>query len=162
MPMNPKARKQQRIDDGSDPIGARLQNVMGMGTTSDSNIAKIMKSLEGSAPSKKHLTQVRHAKFESLKHVIRVPLLDGSFFDWHLCHPGLLLTRIVSESVALQCTFKEALHRHPCSPDRPWRLMVGFDEHIPGNKLNLQPARKSMNLSFSFEELGGSCMCERF
>ena len=29
MPMNPKARKQQRIDDGSDPSGARLQHVIG-------------------------------------------------------------------------------------------------------------------------------------
>ena len=60
--------------------------------------------------------------------------------------------------MALQHAFKEALHRHPCSRDRPWGLVVRFDEHIPGNKLALQPRRKSMHLSFSFSELGGT-MC---
>ena len=84
-----------------------------------------------------------------------MPLMDGGEFDWDLCHPGLLLTRLVSESSALQAGFKDALSRHPCTASRPWGLVVGFDEHVPGNKLDLVQSRKSMNLSFSFEELGG-------
>ena len=112
----------------------------------------------GAKTSRREMTQTRHAKFDSVQHVIKVPLQEGGHWDWHLCHPGLLVTRIVSESAALQGAFKEALRRHPCTQERPWRLMVGFDEHIPGNKLKLQPARKSMNLSFNFVELGGLCV----
>ena len=41
----------------------------------------------------------------------------------------------------------------------PWGHVAGFDEHISGTKLALQPTRKSMHLNFSFVELGG-IMCE--
>ena len=150
--------KQQRIDTGKDKEAARLQSVMGLGTTSDVAVATILKTLQGKGPTPRDLTQTRQAKYESLHQVINLPLQDGGSFKWELCHPGLLLTRLVSESAALQAAFKSALQRHPCSSDQPWRLLVAFDEHIPGNKLNLQPARKSMNLCFSFEELGGACV----
>ena len=150
--------KQQRIDTGKDKEAARLQSVMGIGTTSDASVRAILNTLQGKGPNPRDLTQARQAKYESLHQVINLPLQDGGSFKWELCHPGLLLTRIVSESVALQAAFKSALQRHPCSSDQPWRLLVAFDEHIPGNKLNLQPARKSMNLCFSFEELGGACV----
>ena len=36
---------------------------------------------------------------------------------------------------------------------------MGYDEFVPGNKLNLQNHRKCMNLSFSFEELGSAITC---
>ena len=126
-----------------------------MGTTSDANLTRILARLEGKSQSKRNVVNARHAKFTSVKHVIRVPLQEGGHFDWSICHPGLLLTRVVEDSPALQAAFKEALRTSPCGPQHPWRLMVGFDEHIPGNKLALMPARKSMNLSFSFLELGG-------
>ena len=155
--MAPKSSKQQRIDDGSDTRLARVQRVLSIGTTSDANLASIMRQFERMKPSRECVHFARHAKFDSIKHVMKVPLQEGGHFDWSMCHPGLLLTRIVSESFALQAAFGEALQRHPCAPDHPWHLMVGFDEHIPGNKLSLMPARKSMNLSFSFVELGGSC-----
>ena len=150
--------KQQRIDTGKDKDAARLQSVLGIGTTSDASVGAILSTIDGKGPTRRNLTEARQAKYESLHQVINLPLQDGGSFKWELCHPGLPLTRIVSESAALQAAFKSALQRHPCSSDQPWRLLVAFDEHIPGNKLNLQPARKSMNLCFSFEELGGACV----
>ena len=148
--------KQQRIDVARYPVGARLQQVINTGSTSDMGLATIMARLCSDVPDRCTMSRIRHAKLDSVRHVIRVPLEKGGEFDWVLCHPGLLLTRIVGESVALQSAFKEALCRRPCTRDRPWGLLVGFDEHVPGSKLALQPRRKAMNLSFSFLELGGN------
>ena len=156
--MSHRPRKQQRIDDGKDPAAARLQRVMSRGATSDSNLREIMGQLDGSTPSMRQTSHVRNAKLDSLIHILRVPIVKlkvRSEWEWKLCNPALLLTRVVAESLALQHAFKDALRRHPCSRERPWGLVVGFDEHIPGNKLALQPQRKSMHLSFSFVELGG-------
>ena len=155
MPPKEHRSKQQRVDDGAHAKLARLQNVISMGTTSDANLTRIMERLEGKSLGRRIVQDARRTKFDSVKHVIRVPLQEGGHFDWSICHPGLLLTRVVEDSPALQAAFKEALRASPCGPQRPWRLMVGFDEHIPGNKLSLMPTRKSMNLSFSFLELGG-------
>ena len=71
-----------------------------------------------------------------------------------MCHPGLLLSCAVAESPSLQRLFRDALRIRPCSREAPWSLVVGYDEFVPGNKLQLQPSRKTMNLSFSFMELG--------
>ena len=144
------------MDAGEHALASRLQGVLNCCNAADANVAKIMKALEGQAHSKSFISGVRNAKFDSVKHTIRVPMQDGGEWDWQLCHPGLLLSRLVGESEALQAGFRDAMSRHPCAPDRPWGLVVGFDEAVPGNKLALVNSRKSMNLQFSFEELGGS------
>ena len=151
-----RPQKQQKLDDGELKVSCRLQKVLNICSASDASVIKLMKALEGQAPAKATVTANRNAKFDSLMHTIRVPLEKGGEWDWELCHPGLLLSRLVSESQALQAGFKDALSRHPCTPDRPWGLVVGFDEAVPGNKLALNNSRKSMNLSFSFQELEGS------
>ena len=70
----------------------------------------------------------------------------------------LMFATMVSESAPLQQLLKKALRESPSSRERPWSLVVGFDEFVPGNKLQLQPSRKAMNLSFTFLELGsGIC-----
>ena len=144
------------MDSGVGDASCRLQRVLNCCKAADAQIAKVMKGLEGRAPSSHTFSDARNAKFDSLKHTIRVPLLDGGEWGWQLCHPGLLLSRLVGESEALQAGFRDAMSRHPCAPDRPRGLVVGFDEAVPGNKLSLVHSRKSMNLQFSFEELGGS------
>ena len=154
-----RPRKQQRIDHGLDPAAERLQRVISTGSTSDRNLRDIIGQLDGATPTFRAMTQARRALFDSLTHTLRVPIVKlkvRSEWEWKLCNPALMLTRLVSQSTALQHAFKEALRRHPCSKERPWGLVVGFDEHVPGNKLALQPQRKSMNLSFSFVELGGT------
>ena len=157
--MSQSPRKQQRIDHGLDPAAARLQRVMNMGSTSDQNLRDIIGRLDGALPTADAMTQARHALFDSITNTLRVPIVKlkvRSEWEWKLCNPALMLTRLVAQSTALQHVFKEALRRRPCSQERPWGLVVGFDEHIPGNKLALQPQRKSMHLSFSFVELGGT------
>ena len=108
------------MDSGGCKAALRLQKVLNMGACSDHLVVKIVEKLSGKGASTKLKVETRRAKFESLKHTIKLPLMDGGEFDWDLCHPGLLVTRLVSESAALQAGFKDALLRHPCTPSRPW------------------------------------------
>jgi len=54
--------------------------------------------------------------------------------------------------------YERALAETPARHDRPWNLVVGYDEFSPGDKLNHDNKRKVMVLSFSFLELGQSCL----
>ena len=152
-----RASKQQRIDDGTAPGLARLQRVVNVRSTSNAALRQILNSLGIEAP-RGGMTDARQARFASIMTTIALDLQDGGRWDWHLCHPNLLLTRLVSESPTLQTAFSAALEAAPCCKSSPWSLLVGFDEFVPGNKLQLQPTRKSMNLSFSFMELGGPAL----
>ena len=85
---------------------------------------------------------------------IEVEREGGGTWQWPLCQPNLLFSTLVAESAQLQQVIEEALRTSPGTRDRPWHLIVGFDEFVPGNKLQLQPNRKAMNVSFTFLELG--------
>ena len=63
---------------------------------------------------------------------------------------------MVKENESLAKLFLEAASAWPPSPDQPWRLVIGFDEFAPGNKLNVNNRRKAMVLNYSFLELGHS------
>ncbi len=101
------------------------------------------------------LTQVRAANLDSTrvltKHVIaeafvdraaamsttiNMPLADSDdTFGWTLLQPGRLMSELIAESPALQQHFWAAMQEHPPSARTPWRLVVGYDEFVPGNKL---------------------------
>ena len=55
--------------------------------------------------------------------------------------------------------FAGALAENPPSLERPWHIILGFDEFAPGNKLKVDNSRKCMNLSFTFLEFGQSVWC---
>ena len=50
--------------------------------------------------------------------------------------------------------FDEAWGAAPSSQAHPWRLLIGWDEFVPGNKQAIQNSRKTMVLSLAFGELG--------
>lgn len=81
-------------------------------------------------------------------------LHGGETFEWQYVDPATWLASMVSRSPVLQDMFASAWQRSPSSSERPWRLVLGFDEFSPGNKLQVQNRRKCMVLSFSFLELG--------
>jgi hypothetical protein len=49
---------------------------------------------------------------------------------------------------------RKAAARHPPNRSRPWKLIIGWDEFVPGNPLAPDNRRKTMVVSFSFVELG--------
>ena len=137
-----------------DPQAALIKVVTQATSSSDLEIRRILAALAADAPSKQSLSSARHARLDEVMRVIEVETEGGGQWQWHLCQPNLLFSTMVSESKPLQTLLKEAFLSSPSSRERPWSLVVGFDEFVPGNKLQLQPSRKAMNLSFTFLELG--------
>ena len=157
--------KKARVASASDAKVARLQAACAAsGGASNVVLQKVIAALDEDScrPSLHALREVRTARFRSVCTTLHVDTKDGKGWDWPLCHPNLLLAHVVSESQSLQQLFRAALGTRPCSKDAPWSLTVGYDEFVPGNKLQPQPARKDMNLQFSFLELGNSWIERRW
>ena len=136
-----------------DPEGALLKVVTRATSCSDLELRRIFQ-VRDDAPGERALRVARQERLDAVKRTIEVETDDGGTWTWALCQPNLLFAAMVSESAPFQQLLKESLRASPCSRDRPWNLLVGFDEFVPGNKLQLQASRKAMNLSFSFLELG--------
>ena len=119
-------------------------------------LMRVLAHLGENAPGTATVTSARQARFADVCTTIGIQLTDGTEWAWPLAHPGHLVTRIVSESLALQEIFAAAAVRSPCSKTTPWGLAVMFDEFVPGNKLNTQVSRKGMNVCFTFLELGSA------
>jgi hypothetical protein len=108
-----------------------------------------------------HLTSNMIAlRFDSVKRIESMPLIEGGFVDWEFADPNTLLANLVEHSPALNRLFTEAVRISPPSVVKPWSLVVGFDEFVPGNKLKVDNRRKSMVLSFSFLELGQAALSQ--
>ena len=72
------------------------------------------------------------APFEAVEATIPLTMEDGTSWDWPLCDPNKLLQQVVAESPALAAVFASAAAKAPPSADHPWRLVIGFDEFVPG------------------------------
>jgi len=97
-----------------------------------------------------------HELFDAAARTLKLPKVDSdSTVDWEFADPALLIPLTLSKSKSLQDQYARALREHPCSPQQPWGLIVGFDEFVPGDKLNAsQNSKKCMDLYINFCELG--------
>ena len=158
--MAPRPAKQQRIDSGADERGGGLQSIFDFKGTSNNAVAKILKRVLGEAPAKKTLVAGRRARFDTIVSNLSLDREGGGDpVDIPLAHPNLFLSRMAHESESLQEIIDASLASHPCSRECPWTLLVGFDEVVPGDKLNLANRRKGMNLIFSLQEFGTAFDC---
>ena len=103
------------------------------------------------------MTKVRQERFKRVTDVLELKSADGEdTVSIPFANPNRLLELMSSDSDGFRSVLEAAYVKHPCSRERPWSLLIGFDEYIPGNKLKVVNSRKAMNLIFSFEELGSS------
>lgn len=141
----------------------RLQSLLHTGGISEAGLRNLLLKA-GSEPlpsvSRHELQEANAAIFRSLRHVETMPLLGGGEFEWDLAHPVKLLQWAVDTHPSLNSLYSDAMRRYPPSPQRPWQLVMGFDEFIPGNKLKTNNWRKTMTLAFNFVELGRDVMAQ--
>ena len=74
-------------------------------------------------------------------------------FQLEVADPGLLIQHVLSESTTLAQEYVDALSIHPGTQGNPWRLVVGFDEYVPGSQYNFENNKKVMALYFTFSEV---------
>ena len=81
-------------------------------------------------------------------------LTDGSTFTWEYFQPVQLVQQVLDKCSGIARLYAEKLRDNPPSPDKPWRVVLGCDEHTPGSKVVSVNRRKNMALAFNFVELG--------
>ena len=93
-----------------------------------------------------------------LRLALKLPTESGEC-QWELLEPNLLLAHVVGSCPALQDVYRVALEARPPTPERPWDLMVCYDEFSPGDMLNYDNSRNTMVLAFNFEQLCAVFFC---
>ena len=68
--------------------------------------------------------------------------------------PAQLVQQVLDKCSGIARLYAEKLRDNPPSPDKPWRVVLGCDEHTPGSKVVSVNRRKNMALVFNFVELG--------
>ena len=61
-------------------------------------------------------------------------LTDGSTFTWEYFQPVQLVQQVLGKCSGIARLYAEKLRDNPPSPDKPWRVVLGCDEHTPGSK----------------------------
>ena len=75
---------------------------------------------------------------------------DGQPKTWDLYDPTRLVQHVLNTCTDLAEIYRKKLAEVPA----PWHIVIGYDEHVPGDKLKIHNLRKSMVLAFNFLELG--------
>ncbi len=132
-------RKRRRADQAE--VLRRLARAGGGSIAGLSNIiAELQRSAVDVAGMPAHRAQVGRSllqQFDGLKHTIEMPLSGAGEFSWELVDPALLLMESVRRSPALAEAYQRAATLRPPSADRPWSIIVAYDEFAPGNKLQV-------------------------
>ena len=116
-------------------------------------ISKIqLKSISKKLGQEASATRLYQATEREVRQLLIRETLVGNDGDveWDLCDPVLLVQHVLDRSSALRAVYAEKLAEHPM----PWHIVIGYDEHVPGDKLKVKNLRKSMVVSFNFLEVG--------
>lgn len=160
-----RARKQ--ILQSADQRLQNLGELQTLGAISDKVLAKIVERARSmdwnddrcsEITLRMDLVRMRKKIFAEVRTSMTVRLTSGKDLEIEFADPCLLVSKLVGSSRFLQRAFSQALVRSPSSPDRPWSMVVSFDEYAPGNALAHDNQRKCMNFNVSFKELGPYCM----
>ena len=84
---------------------------------------------------------------------LRVELDGGGVYECPVTRTGALLQELVACD-RMQHAFATALAKTPCSPERPWKLIVACDEYTPGAQMTGRHPLKVMHLTYAFLEVG--------
>ena len=110
--------------------------------------------VEGAA-GRASLQRVNCERFDMYCKRLSMPAEGGGApWDWDVVDLSKVLPALLRSSHELSALYKAATDATPPSMDRPWSLVVAFDEFSPGNKLQVDNKRKTMVLSVSFLQLG--------
>ena len=141
-----------------------LTQVVGLGTVSDSLLAKISARLMGGTQQTalKRLREFsaavvdeRSSLYGSISHDIKIPMIVGESLSWACANLPALTSRMNSESEAFSRLLENM--SQGSSYQRPVRLVLYTDEVTPGNVLNPDNQRKIWAFYVSFLE-AGACL----
>ena len=120
-----------------------LQRILHTQVPTVSGLHSLLKDLRGMpdilTASERDIKAALQARFEGMLCTESLPLLDGTTFELEFVDPNLLTARLVAECEQLAAIYSCAFGTG--SANETWRVVVAFDEFIPGNKLQTDSGR---------------------
>ena len=132
---------------------ASLSKLVDTRGLSHAALRQVVSTLTGEEISSRNIVSISKERFNMVKHTMRLAAVDGGEVAIDMCHPLHLLALVVQENDTVRHWYEEAWRSRPSSCTSKWRLLIGWDEFVPGNKMAIQNSRKTMVLNFSFLEL---------
>ena len=144
-----------------------VQRLMHVGNISNQGLDTLFAELRRSnldlrTTSSRTISEAFHDRFDSLKVVVVMAMLDGTTFDWEVLHPGRLVVWMLHELPALASIYAAAMRKHKPSISDPWTAILIWDEYTPGDKLRVDNTRKGLNFSLNFAEVGPSTLSNNY
>ena len=132
---------------------AKLSELLGDPSVSMASLQNILQQLrdESVHGGRRQLLEATQDRLKNVIHTEHLVDKRGAPTDWVFCDPGKLLMYLIETCPKLQEIYACAANHFR---DNEWRVIVEYDEFVPGNKLRTNNHRKSMSLCFSFVELG--------
>ena len=107
-----------------------------------SALRKVVAALRNDPLSKRELVDVARERYELVAHKLQMPAVGGGNVVIPVCHPLELLSLLVRENEYVRSWVERAWGARPSTRDCPWRLLIGWDEFVPGNKQAIRNDRK--------------------
>ena len=145
--------KRRRTGPPQHSVGARLRQVVDSQGLSYRMLRNLVDALTGEAVTRHQIQDIAKERYNVVAHRMRLPAVSGADVMIPMCHPLELLALLVRENIHIRSWIEAAWRSRPSSRDRPWRLVIGWDDSVPGNKQALRNDRKTMVLSFAFIEV---------
>ena len=123
-------------------VGARLWQVVDSQGLSYSMLRKLVDALTGEAVTRRQMQGIARERYNMVAHRMRLPAVTGADVIIPMCHPLELLALLVRENTHIRSWIEAAWRSRPSSRDRPWRLLIGWDEFVSGSKQALRSDRK--------------------
>ena len=145
--------KSRRTENSATGAKHSVSTCLGVQGVSLSALRGIANKLSDENVSARFMRDITPKLFSEVKRTIVLPLTAGGEHRWEVADPSLLVSMSVRYSTEMEKVFANSLRLHPCTEERPWSLVVTWDEFTPGNMLQPHNARKTMVANFSFLEL---------
>jgi hypothetical protein len=105
-------------------------------------------------PSRKEFRNLQDRMFEQLGEMESIDLGGGETWDWEFFSFGKVLNELAATSPDFAGTLQDLLLQCPPTFDRPWNLIVYWDETVPGDPLRLDNLRKFEAVYITIREFG--------
>lgn len=86
----------------------------------------------------------------------------GSPLSFYTIDPRACLHHFGACSANFKSFLLRRLRAHPCSPDKPWNIVIYNDEIVNGNPLRHEILRKLQSFYFSFREFGPRALSSEY
>ena len=122
------------------------------------NHVKTNPAILSAATSRQTLGRNVLHNFDAVASCIKLPLEDGSSFDWHVLLPQQLIPHVAASSSAFARLLDSVAKALP--PSEIWKCILYHDEITPGNVLRVSNARKFTAFYLSFYQFSMHLRCE--